>query len=241
MAQEAFEQLTNEWVALSDKITVDEEANYYIQNRGADILLAQEAGEAPTADNVNGTLIKPYEQAKYKANGGDLYLRAYNSNCSVNITSDKTQTSSLWFDMTNDLTIGEPAEGETTTPLYKVVDDYTVTLHYGESLSQPLVTSTVVKDGESVGTVTTWLALVDENEHEVAKFNFDDLVCDLKSENSFIYQTTDDPTVGYAGSLSVETDAETEKAVFVEDSPITYNGEELSTYLEPRIMVKCEA
>ena len=104
-------------MALSDKITVDEDANYYIQNRGADILLAQEAGEAPQADNVNGTLIKPYEVAKYKANGGDLYLRAYNSNCSVNITSDKAQTGgAIWFDFNSEGFTGvDDAEAKTTT------------------------------------------------------------------------------------------------------------------------------
>lgn len=86
MAQEAFEQLTSEWVAISDKITVDSNKTYYIQNRGADVLLAVESASEPTT--LDGVLVKPYEVLKYKEGTDTLYLRAYNSNCAINITSE---------------------------------------------------------------------------------------------------------------------------------------------------------
>ena len=86
MAQEAIEQLTTEWGALSDIITVDSSKTYYIQNRGADVLLAVESASEPTS--LDGVLVKPYEVLKYQEGTDPLYLKAYNSNCSINITSE---------------------------------------------------------------------------------------------------------------------------------------------------------
>lgn len=86
MAQVAFEQLTNEWVALSDIITVDSSKTYYVQNRGADVLLAVESANEPTS--LDGVLVKPYEVLKYQQGQDTLYMRAYNSGCSINITSE---------------------------------------------------------------------------------------------------------------------------------------------------------
>ena len=239
MAQEAFEQLTNEWVALSDKITVDEDANYYIQNRGADILLAQEAGETPQADNVNGTLIKPYEQAKYKANGGDLYLRAYNSNCSVNITNDKHQTTVTWFDMTSDFESGDWDSDTGILPLTKTIDAYDILVNMGGN-DEFAMDATVTTGGESAGTATTWLIIKDGNNEEVARYNFADLICESTSEKSFAFQTNEDSSVGYFGSLSVETDVDTGLSLFVTSQDISYNGvEDSSLFVE--VKVKLEA
>ena len=237
MAQEAFEQLTSEWVALSDKITVDEDANYYIQNRGADILLAQEAGEAPQADNVNGTLIKPYEQAKYKANGGDLYLRAYNSNCSVNITSDKQQATVTWLDMTSGF-IADYEHTEDLLPLTKTVDGYDVLIDFtcGDSVA---LTPTVTKDGTSAGTATTWLVIT-KNGEELDSFNFDNLICEATSEFRFDFQTNEDSSIGYFGALSIETDAEEGTNLFVVSRDFTYNGV-VDLDLSAEIKVKLEA
>ena len=86
MAQEAFESLTSEWTALSDIITVGADTNYYIQNRGADILLAVESASEPTT--LDGVLVKPYQTLNYKKGTGDLYLRAYSSNCAINVSSE---------------------------------------------------------------------------------------------------------------------------------------------------------
>ena len=233
MAQEAFEQLKNEWVALSDKITVDEDANYYIQNRGADILLAQEAGETPQADNLNGTLIKPYEQAKYKANGGDLYLRAYNSNCSVNITSDKAQTGgAIWFDFNNEGFTGvDDAEAKTTT-FTKEVDGYDVELVWSYNDESTGFTATVTKDGESAGTASVWFV----SENGDIKLNVADLNLEATSEGSFDYMSGESSYEGYHGSFSSEVDPELGTSLWLNDQ--AYYGEDESETLYLKIKLE---
>ena len=233
MAEEAFEQLTNEWVTLSDKITVDEDANYYIQNRGADILLAQEAGETPQADNVNGTLIKPYEQAKYKANGGDLYLRAYNSNCSVNITSDKAQTGgAIWFEFMSDLV----DDLQTPTTLSKQINGYDVSLEWNvdEELN-PVFTPSVEKDGESAGTASQWLVIKDTNGDEAFRLAWSDLTVEATSEQSFEVTYTDGDDV-YEDEYSYEVDADTGIGLFATNG-VTKNGDAFGS---SAIYIKCE-
>lgn len=89
MSQVEFEPLTNEWTALSDIITVSADAKYYIQNRGADVLVALEADSEPDADSLDGTMILPYKVAEYKKGTQDLYLRAFNRSCAINITSEE--------------------------------------------------------------------------------------------------------------------------------------------------------
>ena len=86
MAQEGLSELSGEWVALSDIITVDDDGTYYIQNRGSDILLAQESASEPT--DSNGVLVKPFEVLKYQKGTGSLYLKAYTEVCTINITSE---------------------------------------------------------------------------------------------------------------------------------------------------------
>lgn len=88
MAQIEFQPLTTEWTALSDIITVEDDTTYYIQNRGAGTLIAQEGASQPDAENQNGVLITPYRIAQYKKGSEDLYLRAFDQNCSINITSE---------------------------------------------------------------------------------------------------------------------------------------------------------
>ena len=88
MAQVEFEALTTEWTALSDIITVSADATYYIQNRGADTLVALESSTEPTADNQEGFMCQPYKVIEYKKGTQDLYLRAFNKSCAINITSE---------------------------------------------------------------------------------------------------------------------------------------------------------
>lgn len=82
-----FENITTEWVALSDIITVSEDVTYFIQNRGYDILVALESSSEPSDDTEGGVLISPYIQAIYKKDEQELYLRAFSNTCSLNITS----------------------------------------------------------------------------------------------------------------------------------------------------------
>lgn len=87
MAQIDFLHITNEWI----KITVpDEGETYLLQNRGADVLVALESDTFPEEDNQEGTYILPYIEAEYKKGEQDLYLRAFNKSCSVNICSKES-------------------------------------------------------------------------------------------------------------------------------------------------------
>lgn len=79
--------LTTEWVALSTITTVEDNTNYYIQNRGGGILIGLESSSTPTATK-GGILVRPFEVAKYKKGTQNLYLRAYSGQCEVNITSE---------------------------------------------------------------------------------------------------------------------------------------------------------
>ena len=87
MTQEAFEKgLTDEWTEISDIITVDADKTYYIQNRGADLLVACESASTPL--DGGGILVRPYRILKYKKGTGNLYLRAFTNTCSINISSE---------------------------------------------------------------------------------------------------------------------------------------------------------
>ena len=88
MAQVDFSNLTYEWTALSDIITVENDVTYYIQNRGADTLVALESSSEPSENAQGGTMILPYKVAEYKKGSQDLYLRALNRSCAVNISSE---------------------------------------------------------------------------------------------------------------------------------------------------------
>ena len=83
-----FIQLTNEWTAFSDVAEISADATYFIQNRGADYLIALEAAETPDAEEQAGVIILPNEVAKYKKGSQNLYLRAFNRGCSINVTSE---------------------------------------------------------------------------------------------------------------------------------------------------------
>lgn len=87
MAQVGFEKgLTTEWVRLADEYTFTAGKTYYIQNRGADYLLTLEPDSAPSENDDGGDMWKPYERLTYEVGTNDLYVRAFNSNCSINIT-----------------------------------------------------------------------------------------------------------------------------------------------------------
>lgn len=89
MAQITFERnMSKEWRAFADIVgTLDANAEYLIQNRGADALIALEADSIPEADNQSGIMLYPSDIGVYKKGEQNLYLRAFNSNCSINITT----------------------------------------------------------------------------------------------------------------------------------------------------------
>lgn len=91
MAQVKFKgNLTKDWVAFSTIIgTVGANINYQIQNRGADTLVLLESSDTPSDDTQSGVMLLPYATCIYKKGTQDLYLKAFNQNCSVNITSEE--------------------------------------------------------------------------------------------------------------------------------------------------------
>lgn len=86
MAQIDFVKLTKEWKPFAEIVADIGTKEYIIQNRGFDTLVALEADSTPAADNQEGVLILPNDCAVYVKGEQNLYLRAFNQNCSINVT-----------------------------------------------------------------------------------------------------------------------------------------------------------
>lgn len=86
MAQIKLEKLTKAWVAFGDIVGTVGTKEYIIQNRGYDTLVALEADSTPDADNQEGVLILPNDCGVYVKGSQNLYLRAFNQGCSINVT-----------------------------------------------------------------------------------------------------------------------------------------------------------
>lgn len=231
MAQEGLSELSGEWVALSDIITVDDDGTYYIQNRGSDMLLACEGGEKPTEST--GVLVKPFEVLKYKKNGGSLYLKAYTKLCTINITSDKAQTGgAIWFDFNSEGFTGV-YDAEAGTETYtKEINGYEVELVWNNNDENAGFTATVTKDGESAGTASIWFV----SENGDIKLNVSDLTLEVTSERSFDYYSGESFDEGYHGSFSCETDAELGTSLWVCGE--TYYGKDESETLYLKIKLE---
>lgn len=85
MAQIALETLTTTWTEFSDIQTPEDDVVYWIQNRGANFLIACESSEEPTGEE--GTFVEPYETLKYVKGSKTLYLRASSGTCTINVAS----------------------------------------------------------------------------------------------------------------------------------------------------------
>ena len=84
MAQVAFENnIGSEWIDLTTLATLTDDEVYYIQNRGAGVLLAQENNTEPTDEG--GTVVMPYKVLKY-TNNGKLWVKSLSGLCTINIT-----------------------------------------------------------------------------------------------------------------------------------------------------------
>lgn len=231
MAQVNFSNLTTEWVAFTDITTPADDTDYYLQNRGADIMLAVESAETPTT--MAGMLVKPYEVLKYKKGNNPLWLRAYTSSCSVNVTdSTAGEVPPLWFEFMQDLTNDE----QTPPTLSKTIDGYDVEMIWDSSDMETLtLTPSVEKDGESAGTSSVWWIVKDENGNELLRKEWTELTVEPTSEYSadITYIDGDDT---YFDSISKETDVDTGLDVFVFDGT-TKNGEPFGTAY---LYIKCE-
>lgn len=86
MADIALETLTTTWVDLDTKDSLVADKDYLIQNRGADFCLAYVGSSVPQAGDIDGVIIAPMIQVHYKKGTGTLYVRAYNSSCSINVS-----------------------------------------------------------------------------------------------------------------------------------------------------------
>jgi hypothetical protein len=86
MAQIKFEKLTKTWKPFAEIVGTVGTKEYIIQNRGSDTLVALEAGTTPSADAPDGIMILPNDIAVYQKGDQNLYLRAFNVGCSINVT-----------------------------------------------------------------------------------------------------------------------------------------------------------
>ena len=84
--QIAFSELTNEWKALSEIITVESDVKYYIQNRGPDKLLALESSSEP--NSLAGNIVLSGDALVYSKGTQDLYLRSFSSTSQINISKE---------------------------------------------------------------------------------------------------------------------------------------------------------
>ena len=75
MAQKILSNLTTEWVAITDLIIPEDGKNYSIQNRGPDMVIAQESASKPT--DKAGICIPSYKVLKYVKGTNILYLKSY--------------------------------------------------------------------------------------------------------------------------------------------------------------------
>lgn len=73
--------ITKNWQAFE----ADASITYLIQNRGYDVLVALEADSLPNATD-EGVMVEPYQVVEYKKGSQNLYLRAFNQSCSVNVS-----------------------------------------------------------------------------------------------------------------------------------------------------------
>ena len=96
MAQVKFEKdITGSWIPFTDIIGEVNYTGYYpFQNRGFDTLIAQEIEQEtptlPAANNSDGYLVLPNKTWTWiPEEGKNLYIRAFNSGCSVNVTFEK--------------------------------------------------------------------------------------------------------------------------------------------------------
>lgn len=87
MAQIKLEKLTKTWTPFATIVGEVSDKEYVIQNRGgSDALVALEADSTPAADNQAGIIIQPNDIAVYVKGEQNLYLRAFNLGCTINIT-----------------------------------------------------------------------------------------------------------------------------------------------------------
>ena len=84
MANLAFDTVSTDWVDASTLATFTSDSSYFIQNRGAGILVAVEDSTEPSDDS--GTAVLPYKVFKYTAGTDKLWLKALTGTCAVNIS-----------------------------------------------------------------------------------------------------------------------------------------------------------
>ena len=86
MAQIKMFTLTEEWAEFGEIIEGTPESGklYYIQNRGNDYFIACEGAGEPTTDA--GLVIPPRSVLKYEVGSQNLYLKAKNGNCAINVS-----------------------------------------------------------------------------------------------------------------------------------------------------------
>lgn len=84
MVQIAFDEIGSNWVDASTLGTLTSESSYFIQNRGAGVLLAVESASEPQTEA--GTVVNPLKVFKYTAGEEKLWLKSIMGSCLINIS-----------------------------------------------------------------------------------------------------------------------------------------------------------
>lgn len=100
MAQVAFKNnIGSEWVDVTTLATLTADEVYYIQNRGAGVLIAQENNAEPTDEA--GTVVMPYKVLKY-TNNGKCWVKSLSGLCAINITDKNAPAPAVetkWYNL----------------------------------------------------------------------------------------------------------------------------------------------
>ena len=86
MAQIAYSQIGSDWVDVTTLGTLESNKAYYIQNRGAGVLLAVESSTEPATEA--GISVLPHKVLKYTYDE-KLWVKADNGTCAINISEVK--------------------------------------------------------------------------------------------------------------------------------------------------------
>lgn len=85
MAQISLTPITSAW----SELTPTASTVYRIQNRGPEVVIAQEADSEPAEDNIAGVVIYPGKTCVYeKGTAAALFMRTLEGNATVNISTE---------------------------------------------------------------------------------------------------------------------------------------------------------
>lgn len=239
MAQVAFEKnIGSEWVDVTTLATLTDDEVYYIQNRGAGVLIAQQNNTEPTDEA--GTVVMPYKVLKY-TNNGKCWVKSLSGSCTINITDQNAPApETKWYNLMG-FFMGEGLAGglklynSDWEPVADMIEMQTIITGGGtvggagfgfiggdtENL-EVLVVSDINNDqSELAGEKSLWIR-VTENGNQV----------DISAEDATLTLSQDSLTLSwsydtYAGTFTFDASDMTKP--LLECGSVTHNGEACTT------------